>query len=88
MIGKRIRMGRLFESNHETSVMVAVSNSMYFGPTAGLETKKEVRGVIQACVDGGCDAIMITPGALRANIDLLSGRNKPAIILSTGYTNT
>lgn len=88
MIGKTLRMGRLFDTTHETTVMVAVSNSMYFGPVAGLETNKEIRDLVRACVDGGCDSVMITPGALRANVDLLSGRGAPAIVLSAGYTNT
>lgn len=83
-----VRYSRLWDQNSQTSTMVALSNSMYFGPSAGLETVVAVRNAIQASVDGGADAIMLTPGALTANADLFAGRGTPAIVLSAGYTTT
>lgn len=88
MTGKTVRMGRIFDQDGQTCVMVAVSNAMYFGPDPGIATRDEVRGLLHACIDGGASAVMITAGALRANVDLLAGRNKPAIVLSAAYTNT
>ncbi|MFV0431991.1 MAG: class I fructose-bisphosphate aldolase [Alphaproteobacteria bacterium] len=88
MTGYQLRMDRLFNKQSGKSVIIALSNSMYFGPTAGMQTVDECRMVMQGSVDGGCDAIMVTPGGLRANIDVCSGRNGPAIIMSAGFTPT
>jgi DhnA family fructose-bisphosphate aldolase class Ia len=83
-----IRFARLFDQPSKTSTMIALSNSMYFGPSRGLETVASLRRAITASARGGADAIMITPGALRANVDLFATRDRPAIVLSAGYTNT
>jgi class I fructose-bisphosphate aldolase len=84
----QLRLSRLYDAESFTSTMIAVSNSFYYGPAKGLNTTAEVRSVLQASVEGGADAIMITPGALRANLDLFCGRDRPGIVLSAGYTNT
>jgi DhnA family fructose-bisphosphate aldolase class Ia len=85
--GMQLRLGRLFDRESGTTVMIALSNAMYYGPAPGLNNNEDVRKVVTAVVEGGSDAIMITPGALRAHVDLLSGRDRPAIVLSAAYTN-
>jgi class I fructose-bisphosphate aldolase len=86
-MSNELRLSRLYDGGSFTSTMIAVSNSFYYGPAPGLDTTAQVRSVLRASIDGGADAVMITPGALRANLDLFRGRDRPGIVLSAGYTN-
>lgn len=88
MTGHQIRLDRLFNKKSGKSVIIALSNAMYFGPAPGMQNNEEVRKVSKAAVDGNCDAVMVTPGGLRGNLDLFTGRGAPAIIMSAGYTAT
>lgn len=87
MTATAIREARLFDAASQTSVMIALSNAMYFGPSPGLQDAAQVRSALAAVIRGGCDAVMLTPGALRAHMDLLAGRDRPGIVLSAAYTN-
>lgn len=88
MSGTQLRLDRLFNKKSGKSVIIALSNAMYFGPTPGMQNNDDIRKVINGAVDGNCDAVMVSPGGLRANLDLFSGRGGPAIILSAGYTSS
>ncbi|MFS4436867.1 class I fructose-bisphosphate aldolase [Paracoccaceae bacterium GXU_MW_L88] len=88
MTGLQMRLDRLFNKESGKSVIIALSNAMYFGPVAGMQNNNEVRKVVKGAVGGNCDAVMVTPGGLRANLDIISGRGGPAIIMSAGYTAT
>ncbi|PDQ34151.1 MAG: hypothetical protein B5766_13050 [Candidatus Lumbricidophila eiseniae] len=70
-----LRLSRIYDQTSKTTTMIALSNSFYYGPAAGMESVAKVRQILVGSIEGGADAIMITPGALRANLDLFRGRS-------------
>lgn len=75
MTGKQIRMRRIFK-NDGKSVIAALDFGLFQGTVKGLENAREA---VQKVVDGGADAIIMSPGFAKATWDIYAG--KAALIL-------
>ena len=71
-IGKSIRLGRLLTGKHGRSACLAFDHGLHVGPIAGAG---DLRAGIKHAVDAGFDGIILTPGAVARNVDLLAGRD-------------
>ena len=59
MIGKEIRLARLFASKSKRFVLVTLDHGICIKPMKGLEDTKRV---VKVAIDGGADAVLVTPG--------------------------
>jgi fructose-bisphosphate aldolase/2-amino-3,7-dideoxy-D-threo-hept-6-ulosonate synthase len=59
MIGKEIRLARLFTSKSKRFVLVTLDHGICIKPMKGLEDTKRV---VKVAIDGGADAVLVTPG--------------------------
>ncbi|WP_455140962.1 class I fructose-bisphosphate aldolase [Candidatus Hodarchaeum mangrovi] len=62
MIGKKIRLNRLFDKSSKKIVIVPMDHGAYMGPINGIEN---IEKTIIAAHEGGADAILINPGIMR-----------------------
>jgi predicted phospho-2-dehydro-3-deoxyheptonate aldolase len=63
MIGKKIRMERIFDRNSGRTVIVPMDHGITLGPVAGLT---DIRQTIDAVARGGANAIVIHKGLVEA----------------------
>jgi fructose-bisphosphate aldolase, class I len=63
MIGKKIRMERLFDRRSGRTVIVPMDHGVTLGPVAGLI---DVRQTIDAVAEGGANAVVIHKGLVKA----------------------
>ncbi len=76
--GKQIRLGHLFDSTSGNTVIIAIDHGLG-GVPGGLERVRERLGQI---LDGRPDGLILSAGLARCTADLLSGRGKPALIIT------
>ena len=62
MIGKKIRLNRMFDKSSKKIVIVPMDHGAYMGPISGIES---IEKTIMAAYEGGADAILVNPGTLR-----------------------
>jgi len=62
MIGKKIRLNRLFNRSSKKIVIVPMDHGAYMGPLNGIEN---IERTILSAYKGGADAILINPGIMR-----------------------
>ncbi len=77
-IGKAIRLGRLMTGRQGRSACLAFDHGLHQGPIAGTV---DLRAGIKHAVDAGFDGIILTPGAVSRNVDLLAGRDRPSVVM-------
>jgi len=82
--GAELRQSRIINPETGRGIVVAMDHGLFLGPIEGLES---TRKAIEAVLPGNPDAIQMTPGMVRANRDLFSGRGKPGIVLRVDATN-
>lgn len=82
-IGKTIRLGRLLPGAGQRAACFAFDHGMQVGPIPGT---KDLRAGVTLAVEAGFDAIILGPGAIERCCDLLTGRNRPAIIMRVDQT--
>lgn len=70
MIGKAIRMKRIFKDDNK-AVISALDFGSFVGTVKGLE---QPRTIVKKIVDGGADAFIMTPGFARATHDIFAGK--------------
>ena len=70
MSGKAIRMRRIFREDGKT-VISALDFGAFNGGVAGLENPRDI---VEKVINGGADALIMTPGFARATHDLFAGR--------------
>jgi len=70
MIGKAIRMRRIFKEDHKT-VISALDFGAFAGTVKGIE---KPRAIVEQVIKGGADALIMTPGFARATYDLFAGK--------------
>ncbi|MGC9064972.1 MAG: fructose-bisphosphate aldolase, partial [bacterium] len=58
MIGKEIRLARLFKSRSKRFVLVTLDHGICIKPMKGLEDPKRI---VKMATDGGADAVLVTP---------------------------
>jgi fructose-bisphosphate aldolase/2-amino-3,7-dideoxy-D-threo-hept-6-ulosonate synthase len=68
--GKAIRMGRLFRPESKRMVLVTADHGICIDPMQELD---DIAGVVRKVVEGGGDAVLLTPGIARLVYDELVG---------------
>jgi class I fructose-bisphosphate aldolase len=84
LTGVALRQSRIINPDTGHGIVVAMDHGLFLGPLEGLSN---TRKAIEAVLPGGPDAIQLTPGLVRANRDLFSGRGRPAVVLRIDATN-
>ncbi len=82
--GKSIRLGRILDPHTQKSVAVAFDHGLSSGPIAG---NVKPRQMMAQLVEGGPDAVLVSPGAARLCADFFVGKSAPALILRLDWTN-
>ncbi|MBI4399269.1 class I fructose-bisphosphate aldolase family protein [Candidatus Micrarchaeota archaeon] len=62
MVGKRIRMDRIFNRNTKRSIIIAMDHGMSMGPIKGLVNMEETMNKV---VEGGANAVIVHKGIVR-----------------------
>lgn len=70
-LGKAIRMARLFNTKSKRMVLVTVDHGICINPMKEIENPREV---VKKIVQGGADAVLLTPGVARLVQDELAGK--------------
>ena len=81
--GKSLRLCRILDVDTRKGVIVAFDHGLMLGPIPGLSPPRERLGMF---LEGGADAVLLSPGMLRSSADLLAGR-KVGIIVRLDWTN-
>lgn len=81
--GKRLRLKRIFGEDGR-AVVVAADHGFMLGPIRGVVN---LRDTLTRVVQGGPDAILLTPGQATSLIDLFHGRDAPALLVRADWTN-
>ncbi len=82
--GKKIRLGRVLDPGTHKSVAVAFDHGLSSGPITGCIKPREMMAKL---VQGGADAILVSPGVARLCADFFVGKSAPALILRLDWTN-
>lgn len=82
--GKKIRLGRVLDAETHKSVAVAFDHGLSSGPISGCIKPREMMAKL---VEGGADAILVSPGVARLCADFFVGKSAPALILRLDWTN-
>jgi fructose-bisphosphate aldolase/2-amino-3,7-dideoxy-D-threo-hept-6-ulosonate synthase len=61
-VGKKLRLGRIFDTESNRTVIVAMDHGLFMGPVRGLEN---LSTIAKKAVDGGADALMVSPGMVK-----------------------
>ncbi len=81
--GKTVRMNSIFRKDTGKSVIVAIDHGGIAGPMSGINKPAEL---IQACVDGGADAVLTTRGFIRAAEGAFDRKLGIILRLTGGFT--
>ena len=71
VIGKKIRLGRIFRRSTGRTVIIALDHGRRHGPIKGIE---DLRDVVNKVIDADVDAIMVTVGMIRHVYEEVIGR--------------
>jgi class I fructose-bisphosphate aldolase len=82
--GKRIRLARIIRPDTGRGVCVAFDHGLDAGPMPG---NIDPRGTMEKLVEGGADAVLVSPGVARLCADLFSGRGAPSLVLRLDWGN-
>ncbi|MEP3245407.1 MAG: hypothetical protein ABJN40_14690 [Sneathiella sp.] len=82
--GKAFRLGRIINPDTNRSVSVAFDHGLDVGPMPGIT---DARGTMAKLVEGGADAVLISPGIARLCQDQLSPKTAPSFIMRMDWTN-
>jgi fructose-bisphosphate aldolase, class I len=81
--GKSLRLYRILDRETGKGVIVAFDHGLMLGPIPGISPPQER---LQMFIDGGADAVLMSPGLLRATTDLFAGK-RVGIIVRLDWTN-
>ena len=70
-MGKEMRMARLFNKKSGRMVLVTADHGICINPMKEIE---DIRKVVRQIVEGGADAILLTPGIARFVSEELAGK--------------
>lgn len=80
-IGKQIRMGKLFNPKSKRIVLVTMDHGICINPMKEISNPKEVA---QQIVEGGADALLVTPGIAKCVYSELKGSNTSLMLRIDG----
>ena len=75
--GKLLRLQRILDPDTRKAVVVAFDHGLMVGPIPGISPPRERVGIF---LEGGADAVLLSPGMLRANADVLAGKRAGIIV--------
>ena len=81
--GKSLRLHRILDVDTRKGVIVAFDHGLMLGPIPGLNPPAER---LKMFLEGGADAVLFSPGMLRASAHLMAGR-RTGIIVRLDWTN-
>ncbi len=84
MLGKTLRLSRLFRPETGKSIVVAMDHGLFLGPIAGVENIREVVGRV---AEGRPDGVQVSVGTACAIANFLQGRQAPSLVLRLDATN-
>ena len=83
-LGKQLRLSRIINPDDGRAVVVAADHGLMLGPIKGvIELEKTLRRV----VEGGADAILMSPGQAVNLSRLFYGRGSPALLIRADWSN-
>ncbi len=77
--GKKIRMGRLFDTVSKRSLVLAYSHGVLMGASSGMRTLDEMRTNMDAM--RRANGLMITPGMVKHLEDQFVGKDRPSLVI-------
>jgi len=83
MLGKQIRLKKIFKEDNK-SVVVAIDHGQFQGPIKGIIN---IRKILKDIISGNPDAIIINPGVLEKNVDLIAGKTSVILRITGASTN-
>ncbi len=83
MSGKALRTAAFLNAKSGRSFSIALDHGMQLGPVPGLV---DARPVIETAIDIGAEGLLLTPGQVTRNADILAIRGRPAIMLRVDQT--
>jgi len=82
--GKTLRLSKIFNPDDGRAVVVAADHGFMLGTIEGVEN---LENTLKSVIQGGPDAILVSPGqAARLNY-LFHGRKSPALLVRADWTN-
>lgn len=69
--GRSLRLHRILDVATRKAVVIAFDHGFMLGPITGLDPPRERLGMF---LEGGADAVLLSPGMLRASSELMAGR--------------
>lgn len=82
--GSHLRTSRILNPQTGHGIVVAIDHGLFIGPLPGVENTARA---IDTLLPGAPDAIQMTPGTTRANLQKFHGRNKPGVVVRLDATN-
>ena len=83
MSGKALRTAAFLNPASGRSLSVALDHGMQLGPVPGLV---QARPIIELAVRLGIEGMLLTPGQMTRNADILAVRGRPAVMLRVDQT--
>ncbi len=81
--GKKIRLGRLFDSTSKRCLIVAYSHGILLGPHPGMRSLEEMLQVSQSL--HRAQGLMVTPGMVSALEGAFVGKDRPSLIVQVDF---
>jgi fructose-bisphosphate aldolase, class I len=81
--GKKIRLGRLFDSKSHKTLIVAYSHGVLMGPRTGMKSLDEMKRMSMSL--SRANGLMIAPGLVTPLEDAFIGRQRPSLIVHLDY---
>jgi class I fructose-bisphosphate aldolase len=82
--GNQLRTSKILNPASGNGIVVAIDHGLFIGPLPGIEDSSKA---IDVLLPGQPDAIQMTPGTTRANLQKFYGKNKPGVIVRLDATN-
>ncbi len=80
-MGKEMRMGRLFDAKSKRMVLVTMDHGICISP---MKEISDIRKVVREAVEGGADAVLLTPGIAKIVYEELAGTDTSLMLRIDG----
>ncbi|MGC8961129.1 MAG: class I fructose-bisphosphate aldolase, partial [Candidatus Bathyarchaeia archaeon] len=84
MVGKEIRLSKVVNPHDGRAVVVAADHGYMLGVIPGVEN---LEATLRRIILGGPDAILVSPGQARELNHLFHGRDAPALLVRSDWSN-
>ncbi len=83
-VGKDIRLSKILDPAGKPAVMVKADQGLAMGPVEGLE---DMELALKAIIDAGVEGIVLGPGQAGREIHLFKGKEAPALLVRSDWSN-